>query len=352
LIWKVSAKHFLQDPIFGVGYSNFSILYNRWQGAYFKENVEHQSEIYFSGAQSAGELAGNVKTAYNEYLEIAIETGIFGLFLFLSAVLKQIQITSQRLHQLKEPIIIASYISLITILLSSFSSYPLHSLPTLILFFVFIGILSSRPLTPAKEKLVTQQRPYTSKSIPRITTIIFLLAISVLFAKAAIPGLYLRNWIIAKAFMSDGNNEMAMQYYKKCYPEFKDVGDYLLDYGQCLNATGNFSAAIFVLDEAKYRSGDPRSYEFAGNSLQNLGLLDSATHEYKEVSYILPHKLYPRYLLAELYLKKGDTSNAIKYAESILSGHPKGESNSVDFIIREMQNLVKQYSQQLKKINQ
>ena len=82
------------------------------------------------------------------------------------------------------------------------------------------------------------------------------------------------------------------------------------------------------------------------------GLLDSATHEYKEVSYILPHKLYPRYLLAELYLKKGDTSNAIKYAESILSGHPKGESNSVDFIIREMQNLVKQYSQQLKKINQ
>jgi tetratricopeptide (TPR) repeat protein len=159
-----------------------------------------------------------------------------------------------------------------------------------------------------------------------------------------LAGLPLRNWVIAKSYTSLDNKEMAMHYYEKCYPELKNVGDFLIDYGQCLNSIDHFSAALTVLNAAKDKTGDPRLYELAGYSLQNMGLLDSAAVEYETASNMIPHMLYPRYFLAELYIKKRDTPNVVKFARAILANPPKVESADADHIVREMKDILSKYS--------
>jgi O-antigen polymerase len=349
LIWKISAINYLKSPILGVGYGNFSTLYNRWQSAFFKADINRQNETYFFGAQNARSLAGNVKTAYNEYLEIAVETGAIGLLLFLVAIGKPLYNSTKNVDQLKKPLFIASYVGTITILFASVTSYPLHSLPTLVSFFLFVGIISPTSKSIMRGKGFSKEQPGTSR-VSVYATILTALSLSILFAKFALPGLSLRNWVIAKSYMSLDNKEMAADYYEKCYPEFKNVGDYLLDYGECLNSTGHFTGALSILNEAKNKSGDPRLYELTGFSLQNIGLLDSAALEYETASHMIPHLLYPSYLLAELYIQKGDTPNVVKYARAILANPPKVESAKTDYIIREMMDVLNTYSQSSKKL--
>jgi len=73
LIWKVSAEMFRKNPISGVGFGNFANYYNLYQGEYFASG---------KGSAINKMTAGQVRHAYNWYLETAVEFGIFGLIVF------------------------------------------------------------------------------------------------------------------------------------------------------------------------------------------------------------------------------------------------------------------------------
>jgi len=73
LIWKVSAEMFRKNPISGVGFGNFANQYNLYQAEYFASG---------KGSVINKMTAGQVRHAYNWYLETAVEFGIFGLIVF------------------------------------------------------------------------------------------------------------------------------------------------------------------------------------------------------------------------------------------------------------------------------
>ena len=73
LIWKVSADMFLKKPVSGVGYGNFANQYNLYQADFFATG---------KGSVVNKMTAGQVRHAYNWYLETAAEFGIFGLVVF------------------------------------------------------------------------------------------------------------------------------------------------------------------------------------------------------------------------------------------------------------------------------
>jgi len=73
LIWKVSAEMFRKNPISGVGFGNFANYYNLYQAEYFHSG---------KGSVINKMTAGQIRHAYNWYLETAVEFGLFGLIVF------------------------------------------------------------------------------------------------------------------------------------------------------------------------------------------------------------------------------------------------------------------------------
>jgi len=73
LIWKVAAKMFRRNSVTGVSFGNFANSYNLYQAEYF---------VSGKGSVINKMTAGQVRHAYNWYLETAAEFGIFGLAVF------------------------------------------------------------------------------------------------------------------------------------------------------------------------------------------------------------------------------------------------------------------------------
>ncbi|MDR2038655.1 MAG: O-antigen ligase family protein, partial [Bacteroidales bacterium] len=78
LIWKVTASMIGEHPLFGTGQGRFAAVYPDAQADWFAAGKGSEAEIA---------VAGNPAYAFNEWLHIAVELGITGLFVFGLAVL-------------------------------------------------------------------------------------------------------------------------------------------------------------------------------------------------------------------------------------------------------------------------
>jgi len=77
LTWKVSLTALYQNPL-GVGLGHFPSAYGEAQAAYFASGKATEMEEY---------IAGNPEYGFNEYLQIAIESGILSLLVFMAMII-------------------------------------------------------------------------------------------------------------------------------------------------------------------------------------------------------------------------------------------------------------------------
>jgi hypothetical protein len=75
--WKIALQTIAKHP-FGVGLGNFAGSYGDVQAEYFASGAGSEREEY---------IAGGVEYAFNEYLQICIETGIIPFLVFLTFVI-------------------------------------------------------------------------------------------------------------------------------------------------------------------------------------------------------------------------------------------------------------------------
>jgi tetratricopeptide (TPR) repeat protein len=87
-------------------------------------------------------------------------------------------------------------------------------------------------------------------------------------------------------------------------------------------------------------TSDEILYTTLGDTYKSLKRYAEAEQAYKHAYYVVPHKLYPRYLLANLYRETGKKEEAIRTAKSILNQKIKVHSTATEEIIKEMQDLI------------
>ena len=112
LMWKVSLIAVAKNPL-GVGLGHFPGTYGDSQAAYFASGKASEIEKY---------VAGNPEYGFNEYLQIAIESGIIGLFLFIGVIVCALR----ELIRSKNWGVMGS---LVALLVFAFFSYPFSVLP-------------------------------------------------------------------------------------------------------------------------------------------------------------------------------------------------------------------------------
>lgn len=98
-----------------------------------------------------------------------------------------------------------------------------------------------------------------------------------------------REWVNSRMLYNSGAYGSAKKEYAALYPNLKDRGAFLFEYGHCLHKLKEYEASNVILKEAIQRSCDPMLMNVIGKNHQQLGQYAEA--EKWLLSYNLPKKV-------------------------------------------------------------
>lgn len=307
LIWKVSSMAIAEKPFFGHGDGNFASAYGMAQENYFAKGEFLAKEEL---------VAGSPEFAFNEYLQVAVEYGIP----FLIVVILIIGFCLWKGMTDKH---ISCCAGIISILVFGLSSYPLQ-IPGFAIAFYFL--LAACVVGSS-----------------RISTLFFILLIALLGSYYIKFNHYnaCKEWTSCKMLYNISAYPSAKEGYEKLYPDLKNRGAFLFEYGHCLHKLKEYNASTEILEEAIMHSCDPMILNIIGKNYQAMGEYEKAEEYLLRSTHRLPGRIYPYYLLAKLYAEPAfqHPEKLKQVAEVVLTKEPKVQSTA----IREMREEVKKY---------
>ncbi|MDE7074003.1 MAG: O-antigen ligase family protein [Odoribacter sp.] len=317
LMWKVTTRIIAGHPFFGVGKGNFTGAYGQAQAAYFAEGTASAQEEY---------VAGCPEYAFNEFLQIAAENGLFGLTLFLAVLLLAFRQAARN----QQTGIIGS---LTALLIFACFSYPFSVRQLSALFILLL-------LMPVFQK---KRAP---KNIYALAAGILLVAIP--WAQEEIHLFKKRKavqaWHSEQSFYNMEIYEGTVNNYRALYPELPDEPKFLFELGQCLAKTGNFQESNRILQEGAVQSSDPMFWNVMGKNYQHLCHFREAEQCFLHAYHMVPNRLYPLYLLANLYFACGQEEKGIRIAQQVIDTSPKVMSSAIQEMKAEMKEKLKIHS--------
>ncbi|MDR0891851.1 MAG: O-antigen ligase family protein [Mediterranea sp.] len=304
-MWKISSQSIAERPFTGYGEGHFVVAYGDAQERYFAAGHYTPTEE---------RVAGSPEYAFNEYLQLAVEWGVPALLLSLCiiGVFLFIGIRSGRTD-------VAG--GLIAFLVFAFASYPLR-VPGLALAFCFLvlacGLSSSRTM---------------------LGLVIIFVCVLGLCCWHRSDHEACRSWADVERLYAVGAYQPAAEEYAKLYPQLKDRGLFLFEYGRCLNKLGDYNRSTEILQEAEAYSCDPMILNVIGQNYQALGRYPQAEACLIRSTHRLPGRIYPYYLLAKLYANPTyyHPEKLKQMVRLVLAKEPKVQSTA----IREMREEVK-----------
>lgn len=244
LIWKVSAEMIKDKPVWGHGTGKFAADYMNYQIAYFKPNPDVPEAMQ----------ADNVTYSYNEFMKLTVENGLIGLFLAMATVCFLFFWKTGE-GQNTNPTLLAARVGLLSIFVFALFSYPSEILPIKILFVLFVGVIAMHQIPILTFQLPAKET--ATRSIKYAT-----LAISLIIAYPVSK--YLTQQYQAYKTWKDASDIYIVGAYPECiedfelaYPQLKNNGVFLVQYGKALEMAEKYESSIAILNEAKLHLNKP-----------------------------------------------------------------------------------------------
>lgn len=314
LIWKISLLSSTDHWLTGNGWGTFPYIYGKAQAHYFSEKVRSEYE------QS---IAGSPEYCFNEYIQITLEQGIIGLLLFGGIT----YIAFRNLHKSAIQEALAFKGALCSILIFAFFSYPFRvcHLCLLIIFIFMVAIC-----WPISKSLRTRCYKVCMNLILLcilVTTCYRFEIIGHQTTKQA-----RKVWQKLQPCFYRGEFNDIVNNYTLLYPYLSHDKVFLFEYGQCLSQTGAYQKSNHILEFGTKLSNDPIFYNIMGKNYQAMGQYGKAEFMFKQAIARIPHKLYPHYLLMNLYIETGQLTKAKETALYITNKNVKVISDFSDSI--------------------
>lgn len=324
-MWKITALAIQDSPIKGTGLGGFPTAYAKAQMEYFKSGKANETENL---------VAGSPEYAFNEYLQVFLEQGLFGfiLFLLLSFLIIKSGIQNKQIGAIG---------GFITLSVFAFASYP-YQLWQFPIVWVILGTVCTA--SSGSQKARTYRSGW-KKTIPVVLLLGVLCSTSVMcasrqkiFYQAKKEWKKLQPLYTVKAYESVADN------YTKLYPTLDHDLKFIFEYGIVLNAIRQREKANSIFSRGLQRSCDPMFYNVKGRNYHEMGEYSKAENCYINSTWLLPERIYPYYLLTKLYADSANYQPVKMYraAVVVLEKEPKVHS----LAIREMRTEVKKILQE------
>lgn len=147
-------------------------------------------------------------------------------------------------------------------------------------------------------------------------------------------------WDEAQELYSTGSYPEACGSFEEAYNKLPYNGLLMQSYGKSLAMCAEFKKGIVILENAQRYTSDEVLYTTIGDCYKALQQYPQAETAYLCATYMVPHKLYPHYLLAKLYAQSGNTEKALKKANDVLDKKAKVESIAEVELKVEMKTLI------------
>lgn len=302
LINKVSVMAINKSNLMGAGFGYFKKAYGESQHAYFANSHYSSRDIL---------VAGSPRYAFNEYLQLGVEVGILPMLLFIIITVLSIIVL------IKNNTCIAY--GQLSLAISSIFSYPLQTLPNLLLFVLYLC--------------------YTSIQISkiRVRTIYYALCpicviiISVIMMRQYSKYIYaLEKYDLALSLFANEIVEPAIRILDSVSEELPTNEEYLFEFGHILHKLGYWEVSNVVLARGARVSDDPMFHNIMGKNFAEMGQFSDAEEEYYYAKQMLPNRLYPLYLLSMLYYNYGMMDKFNNMANEAIDFMPKISSPITD----------------------
>ena len=332
LIWKVSVGMIKDKPIFGHGNDKFAVDYMNYQAAYFKPNPDVPEAMQ----------ADNVTYAYNEFLKLTVEKGLFGLLLGLGVIWCLFFEKSEegRRQKLKNPILLAARGGLLSVLVFALFSYPSDILPINMLFVLFAAIVATHQSPIKLFQLPTQKTDFASKVVGYAALAIVLITVYPTAQYLTRQYQAYKTWKDASDIYNVGAYIECLEDFELAYPQLKTNGVFLVQYGKALEMAEKHENSITILNEPKPHLNNTVLYTCLGNNYKALGKHAEAEQAYLHAFNMAPAKFFPLYLLAKLYDETGQKEKAVAMANKVMGKEVKIESTAIKEIQEEMKKII------------
>ena len=319
---RMSVKMICSNGPFGVGLGNYAGEYGKTQALYFGKKMNRETDdLDWTTIKERVRMTADCPTlAYNEFLQLGVEAGPLCMILLLSVII----ITIIRALKYNN---IWLY-GLICFSIFACFSYPLEYLHFRLLLSFLLAICN----------LSNNTKLYMiSNCITELGLIIVAIIIS--------PRLKLeldsyKTVDDIKRWYNEGRFDYVVEDCDVISGPIYN-SDFYFMYGKSLHEIGDYNKSDSILLIGSKRSSDPMFWNVMGNNSVAIGDYKKAEFCYKYSFQMLPNRLYPLVLLAQMYEKEGDYKKALEIIDKIEHFKPKVESERTEFLRVEIDKLKK-----------
>ena len=307
-LWKITCRAVVSYPS-GCDKA-FAFAYGEAQEDYFAQG---------NYAEWEEPVAGSPEYVFNEYLSLALAEGVAVCLIVLIVIGTCLWIGAKRGRY-------GICGAILSLLIFSFSSYPM-CFPAFVVAGVFlllacgIGDVIGKPL---------------------VLCVCLVLWAGDSMEKWRQEEDDCRKWVYAKMFYSSGAYKVANKSYGELYPALKEKGVFLFEYGHSLHKSGFYNESNKYLKEACLYSTDPMVLNIIGKNYQELHRYEQAEAFFLRSVHRLPGRIYPYYLLANLYAEpefyRPDKLKEV--ANVVLTKEPKVHSTAIEEMRKEIKKIV------------
>ncbi|TKC57597.1 O-antigen ligase family protein [Pedobacter hiemivivus] len=315
LIWNVTALMLKENWLFGVGIGNFAPKYIFYQAKFFEENDLN--------IQKYGNLAGDVRYAFNDAIQIFCETGIFGLLIFVLIIAlcgKQIFKSLNKGSSYRSIFNYCIFSGLLTVIIAGASSYPLTILPLAILFWFMIAVSVSMN---TEAKISFNTKVYFLKTL--LPILLFTAGIS----HAYYGFIKLKAYLHWTSITFEKDDIFEINDLLMLYSALNTEPNYLNRIASYYIKNGHYLKAIPYLQRATKFSPYKGFYYALGNCQEKIGNYREAKMNYTLIEKAIPNLIKPKYLLAKLCYKHGDFTQFRILSTKAIMFVPKIDSEEV-----------------------
>jgi len=279
-IWGFTVMMIKDHPLRGSGLGTFKYNSLNYQAKFFDQGENRRLYPY-----------GIADKVHNEYLQLGAELGMLGLGIFLWLIISYFRYGLRVLKKLKDKykqgILIGLMGGVVAVLIDAIFGFPLHLPATLVLFWLFIGLIVSIKHSEQKTKIeeIKKAKPKaksdrTESNIYRFKPLLYLVIILLYLFLCT---------IIARPFVSQVYEFYGVEYAKKADHD---------------------TAAKYFQEALKWNPYFGMAYYNLGQIISKKGIYTPAIESFEKAEKYIDHPDLPS-RLAYLYFKKGQLDKGV-----------------------------------------